>query len=140
KGGEPERIVLLGIALVADAKARRLQQPHQDREHLVAGQAREREGRAHPSPDRRQGAREYEHAVELVRLADLAPARVIAILLAPARVASRGLQVAALVAADPDAGPGRRDRERGDARERRRVAHALAAWVAILETASPLAP
>ena len=70
--------------------------------------------------------REFGEVVELVGVAQLAPARVVAILLAPARVAAGRLQVAALVVADPDVGPCRRNGEPADTLERRRIVHALA--------------
>jgi len=46
---------------------------------------------------------------------DLAECRVIAVLLAAAGIASRGLKMAAGRGGDPDIGPGRRDGERSDA-------------------------
>ena len=55
-------------------------------------------------------------------VAHLAPARMIAVLLAPARVAAGGLQVAVRVGADPHLGPGRRDRQRADAPQRLGIA------------------
>jgi hypothetical protein len=62
-----------------------------------------------------------------------APARVIAVLLAAARVAAGGLQVSQFERADPHAGPGRRNRQCADARQRLGVAHGLAVGVDVAE-------
>src|SRR6185436_20353222 len=51
---------------------------------------------------------------ELRVVARVAVGRVVAVLLAPARVARGGLDVAVGIEADPDLGPGRRDRQRID--------------------------
>jgi hypothetical protein len=51
---------------------------------------------------------------------------VISILLAPARITARGLQMAARIGADPDVFIGRRYREFRDTRQRARVANRLA--------------
>src|SRR5262249_1923184 len=91
--GEPERIVLLGISLVAHANAGALEQLHDRRQYLAARKAGNRRIRARAAPDARQRRGESGQAIELVRIARLAPARVVAILLAPARIAPRRLQV-----------------------------------------------
>ena len=62
-----------------------------------------------------QGLAEGDDAVELAIAAHRAPLRVIAVLLALARVAARRLQVTAGTAADPDLGIGRWDRQGADA-------------------------
>src|SRR4051812_25540076 len=58
----------------------------------------------------------------LVAVAGFAPVRVVAILLAPARISPGGLQVPARVGADPDIFVRRRNGELRDARQRARVA------------------
>ena len=65
---------------------------------------------------RRQRLREADHPVVLRFVAHLAPLRVIAILLAPARVAPGRLQVTARIGTDPDVRPRRRDDQRPDPR------------------------
>ena len=65
------------------------------RQHLLARQAGAAPGRASTRSRMRGRARgEGEHAVVLGLVAHLAPARVVAVLLAPARVAAGGLDVA----------------------------------------------
>ena len=78
----------------------------------------------------RRGCRAAPRAKSIMRsyfvgVAHLAPARVVAVLLAPLGVAAGRLEVAVGVRADPDVRPGRRDREGADARQRRLVAHRL---------------
>src|SRR5262249_51708126 len=87
----------------------------------------------HLSADARQRLREFAEGLELVGVTQLAPARVVAILLAPARIAASRLQVAALVAADPDVGPGGRNRQRPEAVERFRVPYLLAFRIEVFE-------
>ena len=59
--------------------------------------------------------------------------RVVAVLLAPARVAAGRLQVAVGLRADPDVGPRRRDRERADAPDHRGIAERPAVRQSIAE-------
>ena len=61
---------------------------------------------------RGQRLAEVEHAFVLRAVAHLAPARMVAVLLAAPVVAAGRLDVAVGVGADPDIGPGRRDRQR----------------------------
>src|SRR5258706_6734310 len=77
--------------------------------------------------------------VELVGVAHFAAARVVAILLSSARIAPRCLQVPAFVAADPDIGPGRRDRERPDPLERVLGRHFLVLRVEVFESLAGVA-
>jgi len=132
-GGEPERIVLFRVALVADADAGALQQLHDERQHLAARQSRKPQVGAHLAANARQGVRELGEKLELVGISQLAPTRVVAVLLAALRVAPCRLQVAALVAADPDIRPCRRDGKRLDALDRLRVADACAVAIQVLE-------
>src|SRR5687767_7821443 len=134
--GQTEGVVGLDVALVADAQARFLEQAHQRRQHTAARQAGGAEVGAYTPPDRRKRAREELHAIELVRVALAAPRIGVAILLALARVASRGLEVAAGIEADPDVRPRGRDRQRADAIERLLRDHDPAPGVAILEPAA----
>jgi hypothetical protein len=66
---EAEGVVLLRVALVADAEARRLEQRDQRGEHLFAWQPGPLQVRARAAADRGQRLRELEHAVELVGVA-----------------------------------------------------------------------
>src|SRR5262249_20411720 len=130
--GEPERFVLASVLLVADARSRRLEQPHHRREHFLARQAGAREIARNASPDglRRGRARAPPAVFRLV--AHLAPAPVVAVLLALARVAAGRLKVAVVGAANPHVAPGRRDGERADAAQRAPVAHGIAVGMAVV--------
>src|SRR4029078_318562 len=86
---QPERAVGARVLVVADANERLLEQLDDEREDLVARQARAPEILGRPPPDRRQRLREADHAVVLRVVANRAPARMIAVLLASARVAPR---------------------------------------------------
>src|SRR5690606_9642260 len=81
----------------------------------------------------RQRLAEGDGALELAVAAGLAPLRVVAVLLAAARIAARRLHMAVGAAADPDVGVRRRDRQRTDPRQRRGVADHRAVGVAVAE-------
>src|ERR671925_673793 len=85
--GEAEGAVLARVFIVAYAYTRRLEQPHHAGEHFFARQAGEAQIVPHPAPDARQGAGELGHAAILRLVADFAPARMVAVLLAAARIA-----------------------------------------------------
>src|SRR5207248_511068 len=74
----------------------------------------------------RLGERNQTSVLHLV--AHLAPARVIAVLLAAAGVPSDGLKMTARIGTDPDVGPGRRNHERSDALELGRIADFPSSW------------
>jgi hypothetical protein len=131
--GQAERVVAARVFLIPDAHQRDLQQVDDGGQHLFARQAGPLEGGVDLAPDRRQRLAEFEHAFVFDLVAQRAPARVIAVLLAVFRVAPGGLQVAVVARADPHLGPGRRNGERGDARQRGRVAHRLAVRVDVAE-------
>src|SRR5207248_4019354 len=103
--GEAEGVVLLGVTRVADAKASAFEQLHDGREHLAAWHARKRDIAADVAANTGQRAREIAQALELVRVADLAPFWMVPVLLAPARVATGGLEMSPLVCTDPDVAP-----------------------------------
>src|SRR5207237_142498 len=88
---------------------------------LLAGQLAAG-ARANPG----QRLHEREQPAVLHFIADRRPLRVIAILLAAARIAARGLQMAVRVGAYPDVCPRRWNREGADASERRARADAAA--------------
>src|SRR5204862_2046219 len=134
--GEPERFVLLRILLVADAGKRGLQEPDDGGYDLRFGQAVAPEVSRDAAPDPRQHSRKGGHPVELVGVADLAPAGVIFVLLAAAGIASRGLAVAARPRRDPHVLPGGRVDQRADAAERGCVADELAVWPVVMEAAA----
>ena len=119
--GQPVAFVGAGVVLVADADERRVEQMHDGGEHLAAAEpwrcacARRSAGAARGSM-----RAERDHALVLVGVARLAPARVIAILLAPARVAARRLDVARRRRRRSRRLVGGRHGELADAVERRR--------------------
>jgi hypothetical protein len=79
------------------------------REHFLARQILAPQMAGHAGADARERLRERDETAVLHFVADLAPARVITILLAAPRVATGRLQVAARIRADPDIGPRRRE-------------------------------
>ena len=85
--------------------------------------------------DARQHAAEQQHLAVLRLVAHLAPARMVAVLLAPARIAPDRLQMAVGMAADPDILIGRRDRQLADAGQRFLIGDAAAVGHAIAEAA-----
>ena len=127
------RAIRSRVLVVADANQRLLEQPDDRCEHLLARQALAAHVLGGPAADGRQRLREPDHAVVFRFVAHFPPLRVIAILLAPARVAPRGLQVPARIGTDPDAGPRRRDDQRGDPREVRPRADGASVRVRVSE-------
>ena len=126
-----ERAVCARVLLVADADQRLVEQRHDRGEHLLPRQARRRRSR---EPARGWGSAppNGEQAIELRLVARRAPVRVVAVLLA-----TRASRPVAWTwppgRADPDVGPGRRNRERGDALPLRGVADGLAVRVPVGE-------
>ena len=84
-----------------------------------------------------QGLGERKHAPVFVLVAQLAPLRVVAVLLAAAGIAAGGLQVAMRVGADPHIRVGRGDHQCGDACEGFAVAYSLAIGIEVDETVAP---
>jgi hypothetical protein len=121
--GQAERPVLLRVLLVADAHERGLQKLDDGCHDLLSGQTLAAQVAGDSSANAWQNPSEAEHPSELVLVAHLAPARVVAVLLASSRIAAGRLQVAARTRGDPDVLPRRRDGERPDAVERVGVAH-----------------
>jgi len=143
QGGEAEGLVLLGVFGVADARQAALHQPHHRRQHLLARQAVSVQIGLDTPARARQRAAEAQHMLELGLVAHMAPARMIAVLLAPARVAPGRLDMAVGVGADPHRRPGGRHGERADARERGGIADQqplrIAIEEAVLAVTDPLA-
>src|SRR5688572_12174515 len=114
--GQAERAVGLHVLVVADADGALLEQLDDSGEHLVAGEAGLRQIGCGSRADLRERCGEVEHALVLGLVTGRAPVRVIAVLLAAARIAAGRLQVPAWVGADPDVRPCRRNRQPGDPR------------------------
>src|SRR5581483_6525940 len=112
--GEPEGPVLARVLVVADADQGLVEQAHHRGEDLPAAEILRTQIALHPLADVRKDLAELEHPAELRLVARLPIERVVAVLLAPARVARRHLDVAAGIRTDPDAAPGRRNHQRLD--------------------------
>src|SRR5256885_16013525 len=126
---QPVGAVLLSVLVIPDADSGVFQQANNRREHLLPWQAGPFEVAVGVFADLRQRLGEGEHAVVLDGVADLAPARVVAILLAPARVAPGRLQVATGVGTDPDIAPGGRNGEALDSADGLRGSDGAAAAI-----------
>ena len=105
--GQTKGAICARVFIVADADEGALEQLHDARQDPGAAEAGLCEIGRGPGANRRQRGGEALQPVELGFIARLSPSRVIAVLLASARVTSRCLQVAAGIRADPDIGPGR---------------------------------
>ncbi len=104
--------------------------------HPLAGQSLEREVRLEGFARRAQRSRELGKALELLAVALGAPVVVVEVLPPPGGVGPDRLDVAAIVSADPDVLPSRRDDERLDALHGRLVRDRVAAFVAVREAAA----
>src|SRR5260370_18649029 len=106
--GETERSVVARVLLVADPRIRHLEQSHDGRDHLLAGQAWLPKVTSDAPPDSWQGASEADHARKLVCIANRAPCRVVQRLLAAPSVAAGGLDGTPRPRGNPDILPGAR--------------------------------
>ena len=93
QGRQPEGAVEPGVLVVADADEGQLEEPDNRRQDLLARKAAQCEVGIGALADARQRLPESKQAIELGLLALLAPARVIAVLFPPLRVAPRRLQM-----------------------------------------------
>ena len=125
--------VVARILGVPDAHSCGIEKAHHDGQNLFARQARERKIQAKPSPQPGQRFREIGHPLEFLPVAEEAPLRVIAILLAATRVAARRLDVATGIRADPDVVVRRRNREARDALDFGRLGYRSTVGELILE-------
>src|SRR5207244_2044991 len=95
-------------------------------QHFLPRQARQLQVLFGRRADGWQGSAEGDHAIVLGPVPDLAPAGVVAVLLAAAGIPASSLDVAVVARAHPDVGPRWRDGARANAGERLRVADRLA--------------
>jgi hypothetical protein len=123
--------VLPRVFIVADADQRGLQQAHHRRQHFLTPHPAQRQVALHPAADMRQRLGEGHHAREFVFVPLLPPLFVIAVLLAPACVAARRLDVAVVVRANPDLRPRRRDGQTLDSLQRLGIVHGPPAVVEV---------
>src|SRR5262249_5443149 len=108
------RVVVARVLFVADANERLLEQPDDRGEDFRARKARSPQVGVGTTTNPGKRAAEVDEAAVLARVADLAPLRVIAVLLAAARVAAGRLEMTARVGPEPDGLPRRRDHQRAD--------------------------
>ena len=101
--------VLPRIVVVADADERRVEKVDHRRQNLVARQSGAAPIGFDLAAKRRQAFRKRQDEFVLGSVAQAAEVRMVAVLLAPGRVAPSRLQVAGRVRAYPDVRPGRRD-------------------------------
>ena len=106
EGGEAEGVVFACVGLVANADEGGFEEADDGGEDLFAREAGEGEVLVDALADGGECGAEVEHVFVLGLVADFAPARVVAGLLATAGVAAGGLQVAVGEGADPDVDPG----------------------------------
>ena len=115
---QPEAFVVARINRIADADHRVVEQPDDGGDDALAWQFAPAQVGVDPLADIRQRAGEVGKVRILHLVAALRPARVVAVLLAAPLVAARRLDVAIRVAAYPHIGPGGRNDQRLDARQR----------------------
>src|SRR5947207_10674267 len=121
QGRQSERTVLLSILLVADPDSGLLSAADDRRKHLLSRHTGPFQVAVRLLADLRQGRSKGQHPVVLDGIANLAPARMISVLLASPGVAPGRLQRAARAGADPDVRPGRRAGQALDPPDRVRV-------------------
>jgi len=117
QGRQAKRFVVLRVLLVAHTDQRLLEQLHDGGEHLFPRKPAAPQIPFGVRANATQRARERDQALVFHVVTDLAPAWVIAILLASARVAADRLNVPERVGADPHLRPGRRDHQCLDSME-----------------------
>ena len=119
---EPVGLVLLRQLLRPHPDQRLLEEPDHGGEHLGPRVSRKEHVALDGLADLQDHLAEPEHPLELRAVALRAEFGVVAVLLAPLRVARGHLQVSVLVRADPHLRPRRRDHERAEAPDQRAVA------------------
>jgi hypothetical protein len=140
QGGQTIALVRLGVFGVANAKEGCLHQAHDRGEHPLPRQTAPPQIGLDALPDRRKNTAKSQHLAVFRLVADLAPPRVIAILLAAALVPSDRLDMAVWIGADPYRSPGGRDRQRTNALQGIEVAHQPPVGQAVVEAISRLVP
>src|SRR5438105_13612072 len=93
--GQSVTVIVSCVLGIADTQPRRVEQADDDREHLISRHALTRDVASQAAAEPRECFGKGRHALELLAIADETPVRVIAVLLASARVAARRLQLPA---------------------------------------------
>ena len=137
---QAERAVEPGVLVVADPDQGQLEQLDDGRQDLLPRHPGLRQVGVAALADPRQDPSEVDEALELGVVAPGPPEVVVAVLLATLGITAGRLEVAGGIRADPDVGPGRRDRQRPEPGEDRPVADQLAIGAAIAEPAAAPLP
>src|SRR5262249_19191613 len=124
--GKAIAFVLPRIFVATDPKECCLKELHHSSKHLLARQPAQAKVLLYLYAKCRQAFGESQHVMVLSALADLAKARMVAILLAVFRISTRRLNVPVSPDADPDIGPGGWDSERLYALQRGGIAYSVA--------------
>ena len=85
---QAETVIGLRIFAIANAKEGQLQEADDRRQHVFARQAVMAQIGVHVRPDARERPAEHQHSVELGFISRLAPALMVAVLLASPRIAA----------------------------------------------------
>ena len=136
--GEPVRVVVACVALVADPDGMVVEDAHRCREHACARQPLLREIALHLGADTREGHPEHAEPAELGVIPGLPEPRMVPVLLAAAVVSPGGLQVTLGVRADPYVGPRGRNDQCLDPTALPGISYGLAGWSAIAPSSTAL--
>ena len=136
-GRQAERRVRPRVLLVPHPDERDFEEAHHRREHLLSRETGPPQLFVAALPQRGQGAGEGQDSFVLGVVPDLAPARMVAVLLASSLVSPGCLDVAVRHGADPDVRPGGRDDERPDPGEHVGITDGLALAVQVAERLAP---
>src|SRR5690606_12666427 len=134
--GQAIGAVLARILGVADTDQGDLKQAHGGGQHLFPARAAPGQVVLDALAQTGQGAGESGQALELVLCGMGRPVGMIAVLLAPARIARCSLNMAGGARTDPDSGPGRRDGQAADAVQRGGVPDQASVRIPIAEAAT----
>ncbi len=132
--GQAVALVLLRVVLAPDAKKADVEQADGACHHPLAGEASQGEILLERLARRPEPLGELRQPLELLTVALSSEVVVVEVLPAAPGVGADRLDVAAIIRADPNVLPSRRDHERLDALELRLVRDRVAALVAVRES------
>src|SRR5260370_5184859 len=110
-GCEPKRFVFARVLLIADTDGGAFKQLHDRRQHFVLRESGQFQISRDTSTDLWQGFAETDYPIVFVFVANFAPAVVVNVLLAAARVATRRLDMTVRRRRNPNFSPRRWDRK-----------------------------
>ena len=126
KRGQPERSILARVFIIAHPDARLIENAHDGGDDLLTVEGWASHVLVDPVADAREGGGEGQKVVVLRLVADLAPATMVAVLLAPSSVTTDRLDVTVGERRDPHVSPGGRNHDVVDALQLVRVGDAAA--------------